>query len=76
MQDNDEKELALKDDYREKYGFCDIIKYKHVTQKGISEDVIREISSIKHEPTWMLEKRLAGYRHFVESTGAYLGRRP
>lgn len=67
MQDNDEKELALKDDYREKYGFCDIIKYKHVTQKGISEDVIREISSIKHEPTWMLEKRLAGYRHFVEA---------
>lgn len=59
--------LPLKDDYRKKYGFRDIIKYKHITQKGLSESVIREISSIKHEPEWMLEKRLAGYKHFINT---------
>ncbi len=53
-------------DYAKKYGFKDRVKYKHITKKGLSENVVREISNIKHEPKWMLEKRLAGYRRFME----------
>jgi Fe-S cluster assembly protein SufB len=58
---------VLKEDYRKRYGFRDNLEYKYIARKGLSESVIRKISGIKHEPAWMLEKRLAGYRHFVDT---------
>ncbi|MBI2576810.1 Fe-S cluster assembly protein SufB [Candidatus Woesearchaeota archaeon] len=33
---------------------------------GISEEIVREISRQKNEPEWMLQKRLAGYKAFLE----------
>jgi Fe-S cluster assembly protein SufB len=33
--------------------------------KGLTEDVVRLISAKKHEPEWLLEWRLAAYRHFL-----------
>ena len=33
--------------------------------KGLSEDVVRLISSKKHEPEWLLEWRLQAYRHWL-----------
>lgn len=36
------------------------------SQKGLSIDVIRNISGHKHEPTWMLEKRLKALQTFYE----------
>ena len=33
--------------------------------KGLTEDVVRLISSKKQEPEWLLEWRLAAYRHFL-----------
>lgn len=41
------------------------VSFKH-TQKGLSESVVREISEIKKEPVWMLEKRLAGFSQFTQ----------
>ncbi len=35
-------------------------------KKGLSEELIRQISSDKHEPEWMLEHRLKSYRIFLE----------
>jgi Fe-S cluster assembly protein SufB len=32
---------------------------------GLNEDVIKQISSIKNEPEWMLEWRLKAYRHWL-----------
>ena len=32
---------------------------------GLSESVIRTISERKGEPSWMLEKRLTAYRHWL-----------
>lgn len=55
-------------EYREKYGFNDNIEYKFRTKKGLSEEVVREISRIKGEPSWMLEKRLLAYRVFMNKT--------
>lgn len=46
------------------YGFHDDVKYLHKTEKGLSEDVVRRISKIKDEPTWMLDKRLEALRVF------------
>lgn len=51
-------------EYIERYGFSDKIEYKFKTEKGLSEDTIREISAIKNEPEWMLEKRLSAYKVF------------
>ncbi|MDQ6974588.1 MAG: Fe-S cluster assembly protein SufB [Mariprofundaceae bacterium] len=32
---------------------------------GLNEDVIRQISAIKHEPEWMLNWRLEAYQHWL-----------
>ncbi len=49
-----------------KYGFRDDIQYVYETKKGLSEDIVREISGLKDEPEWMLRMRLRGYDHFLE----------
>ena len=36
--------------------------------RGLSEDVIRTISSKKNEPDWLLEFRLNAYRHWLTMT--------
>ncbi len=47
-----------------KYGFHDKHAYAYKTPKGLNEAIIREISAIKGEPEWMLEKRLLAYKIF------------
>ncbi|MCL5122480.1 MAG: Fe-S cluster assembly protein SufB [Candidatus Marsarchaeota archaeon] len=42
------------------------MEYKYKTAKGLSEDIVREISRIKEEPEWMLEKRLTAYKVFEQ----------
>jgi len=32
---------------------------------GLSEDIIRQLSALKHEPEWMTEWRLRAYRHWL-----------
>ncbi|MBU6389419.1 Fe-S cluster assembly protein SufB [Patescibacteria group bacterium] len=49
-----------------RYGFADPEAYLARTPKGLSEETVRAISAYKHEPAWMLEKRLEAYRIFLE----------
>jgi Iron-regulated ABC transporter membrane component SufB len=70
MQDKDAKitvdnSSVIQNDleYRERYGFRANTVYSDL-KKGISEDVVREVSGIKKEPEWMLKKRLLGYKVF------------
>jgi len=59
-------EVVVKDaEYREQYGFNDKFEYKFKTETGLSEAIVREISAMKGEPEWMLEKRLVGYKQFL-----------
>lgn len=51
-------------EYKKRYGFSDKFDYKFKTRKGLDESIVREISKIKGEPEWMLEKRLTGYSQF------------
>lgn len=51
-------------DYEEKYGFHDESKPFMQTGKGLSEAVVREISSIKNEPQWLLDFRLKALKAF------------
>lgn len=38
--------------------------YSYISKPGLSEGVVREISHIKEEPEWMLEKRLTALAQF------------
>lgn len=51
-----------------KYGFRDDHKYVYKTGLGLTEEVVREISKMKGEPEWMLEKRLQAYKFFMNRT--------
>lgn len=57
------KKNIINDDY--KFGFKDedvsIVK----TAKGLTEETVREISSLKNEPDYMLEYRLKSYHEFM-----------
>lgn len=55
---------VIQQDY--KYGFSDVDVSVYKTAVGLSEEVIREISSIKQEPQWMLDYRLKAYHYFIE----------
>ena len=61
---NNEKYTNIVGDY--KYGFKTDAKTVVDTGKGLNEDVIRKISSLKGEPDWMLEFRLKAYKKFIE----------
>ena len=48
------------------YGWHDDAKYLNPLKKGLTEDVVREISqTYKHEPEWMLQRRLKAFRHYL-----------
>lgn len=52
----------LQDNY--KYGFVTDIEREEFP-KGLSEEVIRLLSTKKNEPEWLLEFRLKAYRHWL-----------
>jgi Fe-S cluster assembly protein SufB len=57
---------GVNQDYASKYGFADVEDYVFKAEKGLSEDVVRAISTMKGEPEWMLDIRLKAYHHFME----------
>ena len=54
----------LGSDYQ--YGFHDPETSSFKSQKGLSEEVVRQISAYKEEPEWMLEFRLKAYNHYIQ----------
>lgn len=48
------------------YGFSDPDTYVFKSRKGLDEDIVRQISSMKEEPAWMLEFRLKALDHFMK----------
>jgi Fe-S cluster assembly protein SufB len=55
----------LQDNY--KYGFVTDIETEEFP-KGLSEEIVRLISSKKNEPEWLLDYRLKAYRHWLTLT--------
>ncbi|MFL6080444.1 MAG: Fe-S cluster assembly protein SufB [Ornithinibacter sp.] len=62
------EQSALKEigaDYAERFGFHDPeTGYAYKAPKGLSEQVVRDISGYKSEPDWMREFRLKALEHF------------
>src|SRR5689334_6596704 len=50
---------------RYKLGWSDTVDYLVKPKKGLSEEVVKEISWLKGEPQWMTDYRLRAYRHFA-----------
>ena len=49
---------------RYEYGWVDSDAAGAIARRGLSEDVVREISALKNEPEWMLATRLKALRLF------------
>src|SRR5271166_2358521 len=47
-----------------KFGWADSDVAGASARRGLSEEVVRDISARKNEPEWMLEMRLKGLRYF------------
>ena len=51
---------------RERYDHFNPERLLFKAPEGLTEDLVRQISKEKHEPEWMLQKRLEGFRRFLE----------
>ena len=61
------QDAALLRDLEEyRYGWKSPETYVYKAPKGLSEEVVRQISAFKNEPEWMLEFRLRALRHFLQ----------
>jgi Fe-S cluster assembly protein SufB len=60
---SDAKLLENIGDYQ--YGFHDPENYVFKSQRGLTADVVRQISDMKGEPEWMLKFRLKALEHYV-----------
>jgi len=61
--ESQKQKLLLEKDYS-KYGFKDPEQSVYKTPKGLSAQIVEEISKIKGEPKWMTEFRLKAFEHF------------
>ena len=48
------------------YGFHDPENATIRFDKGLSEQVVKDISELKGEPQWMTDIRVKAYHHFME----------
>ena len=69
MNNDDLKNLGT--DY--KYGFTTDVKNVFDTGRGISEEVVRTISKMKNEPSWMEEIRVKAYKEFEKKNWPTFG---
>ncbi len=63
--EDEAKLTTVRSSYEEKYGFRDAENYAFKSRRGLDEDVVRQISALKHEPQWMLDYRLNAYKIFM-----------
>jgi Fe-S cluster assembly protein SufB len=61
-----EKPAPEKGDYASKYGFHDPERNVFKSGRGLSRDVVENISRLKDEPAWMLDFRLKALDHFLK----------
>ncbi len=63
----EQEQLAgIGENYEEKFGFHDPeTGYAFKAPKGLTPELIRQISAFKAEPQWMLDFRMKAYEHFL-----------
>ena len=63
---------AIDDIGKYEYGWHDANDAGATARRGLNEDVVRDISSKKNEPDWMLQMRLKGLRLFEKKPMHYI----
>jgi Fe-S cluster assembly protein SufB len=58
--------IAEQDGYKFGFNDNDRATYTYRTEKGLNEQIVREISKAKNEPQWMTDFRVKSYHHFLE----------
>ncbi len=58
---------------RSRYDHADEELFSYKAPEGLTEELVREISRQKEEPEWMLQKRLEGFRLFLEMPMPHFG---
>src|SRR4051795_379802 len=57
---------GLNSDYKERFGFHDAeTGYAFKAPKGLTRELVEQISAFKDEPRWMLDFRLKALEHFL-----------
>lgn len=64
MNDQSKSEEFVKEDYKHGFAMPDNSVFK--TQKGVNEDIVRQISKHKGEPEWMTQYRLKAFDYFMK----------
>src|ERR687895_528389 len=58
--------VGINADYKEKFGFHDEeTGYAYKAPKGLTRELVQQISEFKNEPQWMREFRLKALEHFL-----------
>src|SRR3954466_15743155 len=58
--------VGINADYKSKFGFHDSeTGYAFKAPKGLTPELVAQISEFKNEPQWMLDFRLKAYEHFL-----------
>src|SRR5688572_33325387 len=58
--------VGINADYKEKFGFHDPeTGYAFKAPKGLSRELVEQISEFKNEPQWMRDFRLKALEHFL-----------
>ena len=72
----EEKKKSRVDDInRSVYDIKDEVEFSYKADRGLTEDIIRKISTEKEEPAWMLGKASSGAPYLRVSRRAALGAR-
>jgi Fe-S cluster assembly protein SufB len=70
-------DLTRAETYKQKYGFADKDSFVFRVQKGLSPEIVKQISGIKNEPIWMTEFRLKAlgiyYKKPMPTLGSFWG---
>ncbi len=61
---SDKQDLDIGKNYEQQYGFHDPEKYVFKAKRGLTKQVVEEISWMKSEPDWMRQFRLRALEHF------------
>lgn len=62
------KNIDIRQNYREKFGFNMPEEFLLKIEKGLNEETVKLISKAKNEPAWMLEFRLNAFESFKEKS--------
>ena len=66
--------VGINADYKEKFGFHDPeTGYAYKAPKGLTRELVEQISEYKNEPQWMRDFRLKALEHFLVAPAADVG---